>query len=66
MRQLTKRQLAERVTVTCYGEKESITREQAIDKYYDAMIYCEGSERDRYMAIYCQLIEGLAEVSDEC
>jgi hypothetical protein len=65
MKQLTKKQLAERVTVTCYGRKESMTREQAIDKYYEGMTCCDGSERDRYMTIYCQLLEGFRQVSDE-
>jgi hypothetical protein len=65
MKQLTNAQMAEQVTVTCYGRKETMTREQAIDKYFDGMQCCEGSERDRYVAIYCQLMEGLTEVSDE-
>lgn len=65
MIQLTKAQLAERVTVTCYGRKESMTREQAIDKYYEGMCYCEGSERERYTNIYVKLMGGETEVNDD-
>lgn len=64
MRQFTKKQLAEQVTVTCYRQKETMTREQAIDKYYEGMMCCEGSEGERYKTIYCQLMEGLTNVSD--
>lgn len=66
MRQFTKEQLAEQVTVTCYRQKETMTREEAIDKYYEGMMCCEGSEGERYQTIYCQLMEGLTNVSDEC
>lgn len=58
MKQLTKKQLKEVVTVICYGRMEHMTREQAIDKYYEGMVCCEGCERDRYTEIYCQLAEG--------
>ncbi len=66
MRQFTKKQLAQQVTVTCYGHKETMTREQAIDKYYEGMMVCDGSEAERYQTIYCQLMEGFRQVSDEC
>ena len=66
MRQFTKKQLAEQVTVTCYRQKQKMTREEAIDMYYEGMLCCEGSEGERYQTIYCQLMEGLPNVSDEC
>ena len=65
MKQLSKKQLAEQVTVTCYRRREVMTREQAIDEFYEGMMCCEGSEAERYQRIYCQLMEGLTEVSDE-
>ena len=58
MKQLTKKQLAEQVTVTCYGRKETMTREQAIDKYFEGVCYCDGSERERYTNIYVKLMKG--------
>ncbi len=41
-----------------------MSREEAIDKYYEAMIYCDGSEAERYQTIYCQLMDGFMDVSD--
>lgn len=58
MKQLTKKQMKEFVTIICYGQPEIMRRDEAIDKYYEGMICCEGSERDRYMEIYFQLMEG--------
>ena len=55
----------EKVWITCYRKKEEMTRKEAIDKYYEGMMYCDGSERERYTRIYCQLMEGFRQVSDE-
>lgn len=55
---LTKKQLAEQVKILCYNKWETMTRKEGIEKYYEAMICCEGSEAERYTNIYCQLIEG--------
>lgn len=66
MKQFTKKQLKEQVRVTCYGKTETMTREEAIDEYYEGMMCCDGSEAERYQTIYCQLMEGLTDVSDEC
>lgn len=52
--------------MTCYGKTETMTREEAIDEYYEGMMCCDGSEAERYQTIYCQLMEGLTDVSDEC
>lgn len=52
--------------MTCYGKAETMTREEAIDEYYEGMMCCDGSEAERYQTIYCQLMEGLTDVSDEC
>jgi len=66
IRYFTRKQLARQVTVTCYGKKETMTRKEALDKYYEGMMCCEGSERDRYVTVYCQLMEGLTDVDDGC
>lgn len=46
------------VTIICYGQKEIMPRQQAIEKYREGYMVCEGSEQERYAAIYFQLIEG--------
>ena len=52
------------VSVTCYNQTECLTRQEALDKYYEAMVCCEGSERDRYLQIYTQLIDGCTDCYD--
>lgn len=46
------------VTVTCYGKTEQLDRKVAIDKYLEAMVCSEGSERDRYSKILGELMTG--------
>lgn len=53
------------VKVTCYGKTEVMEREDALKEFFEGMMCCEGSERERYTNIYCQLVEGLNEVYDE-
>lgn len=65
MKHFTKKQLAEKVTVTCYRKKRTMTRGKAIDEFYEGMMCCDGSEAERYQTIYCQLMEGMTVVSDE-
>ena len=62
---LTGKQLKERVKVICYGQMERMTRKEAIDKYFEGMTVCEGSEAERYKNIYCQLMLGYKTVSDK-
>lgn len=64
MKGLTKKQMNEKVKVTCYGQTEVMTRKEAIDEYYEGMLCCDGSEAERYTTIYCQLMEGCMECSD--
>ena len=64
MKQFTKKQLQEKVKVTCYNKTETMTRGEAINKFYEGMLCCEGSEGERYTTIYCQLLEGSKNVSD--
>lgn len=64
MKQLTKKQMQDFVTIICYGQPEIMRRDEAIDKYYEGMMCCEGSERERYANIYCQLMAGEKECFD--
>ena len=52
------------VQITCYGTTETMTRQQGIAKYGEAMLWCEGSERERYAQILGELLAGYTECSD--
>ena len=67
MARLTKKQMAEQVTVTCYRQTEKMTRKEAVKFYMDGMMGCDpgSSECARYTSIYFQLLDGLTEVTDE-
>lgn len=58
MKKLTRKQLNETVTITCYNKTEEMKRKDAIDFYLEGMMACEGSEAERYTNIYLQLLEG--------
>lgn len=62
---LSTKKLAEQVSVTCYNKTETTTRQKALNKYYEGMRCCEGSERERYETIFFQLMDGEMEASDE-
>ena len=53
------------VQVTCYGSTETMTRAKAIAKYYECIFCSEGAERDRYVEIYGQLLDGVKHATDE-
>ena len=53
------------VTIKCYGTVEKMRRQEAIKEYKEGMLYCDGSERDRYTTIYLQLIDGYKYCTDE-
>lgn len=53
------------VKVTCYGETKVWEREDAIKFFLEGMRWCEGAERDRYVNIYLQLLDGAKEAFDE-
>lgn len=56
----------EKIKITCYGKTEVWTdRAKAMDFYLEGMCACQGSEAERYTNIYCQLMDGKTEVSDE-
>lgn len=63
--QLTEKQMNESVKIICYRRLETMKRKDAIDKYFEAMMECEGSEAERYKNIYCQLMLGEKTASDE-
>ena len=52
------------VIITCYGQTETMHRQDAIAEYQEAMMCCEGSEAERYSNIYFQLLEGRKHCSD--
>lgn len=54
------------VKTKCYGEIQVWdNREEAVDFFLEAMMNSEGSEHERYSAIYIQLMNGLDFCSDE-
>ena len=54
------------VTVRCYNKEETwSSRSEAMKFYFTGMIMTDGSERERYTSIYCQLAEGRNYCSDE-
>lgn len=52
------------VTVTCYGQRETMERSDALSKYKEGILCCEGAERERYVNIYFQLLDGAREAFD--
>lgn len=53
------------VTVLCYGTEKKYRRSEALKEFKEGMLFCDGSERDRYTSIFCGLDEGLNYVDDE-
>lgn len=54
------------VKVTCYGKTEVWdTRQDAGKFYFEAICNSEGSECDRYIKIFAELVQGKVECSDE-
>ena len=54
------------VNVTCYGRTETLTRNEALTKYVEAMLWSDGSEKERYANIVGELYAGYTDVSDGC
>lgn len=55
-------------TITCYGETESYPeskRKEMMDFYLEAMMCCDGSERDRYSHVYADLASGAKHCFDD-
>lgn len=53
------------VEITCYGQKETRKRWNAIMFYTEAAAWCEGHENERYLNILEQLHAGFKEIFDE-
>ena len=54
------------VTTVCYGEKKVWdSRKDAADFFLEAIAGSEGSECERYTAIYAKLVQGLGVCSDD-
>ncbi len=53
------------VVITCGCRTRRMRRKEALVFFLEGMMWSEGSERDRYADIYCQLVEGRSVVSDE-
>lgn len=62
---MARRRKSDVVVVTCYGRQEVLERRDALAKYKEGILCCEGAERDRYVNIYFQLMDGAREASDE-
>lgn len=64
---LTKEQMNEKVTITCYRKTDTMTRREALDFYAEGMMCCDAgsSECARYATICNQLMAGFKVVSDE-
>lgn len=52
------------VRVTCYGETKTWERKDALEFFKGGILCCEGAERDRYVNIYFQLLDGAKEAYD--
>ena len=53
------------VEVICYGKSKIWSnRKDAIAFYHQGILECDGSERDRYLSVYMDLIFGKAVCTD--
>lgn len=58
--------MKEKIIVICYGQKEVWTsRKKALQFYLEAIQNSEGSERERYTNIYCDLMSHKQICKDE-
>lgn len=58
--------MAKKIIVICYGQARVWnSRKKALDFYLNSMQECEGSERERYANIYCDLANGKNVCTDE-
>lgn len=53
------------VTIKCYSKEEKMERGDAIDFYKQCVMCSEGSEKNRYVNILMQLLDGNTYCSDE-
>lgn len=66
-KKLTKAQMAEKVTVVCYGKKKTYIRKDAIEFFKNGILCCDpdSSECERYINIYSHLTAGAMIAKDE-
>jgi len=57
--------MADLVKITCYGKTEMMERDKAIKFYRECADWSEGSERERYVNVLFDLMDGLSEAKDE-
>ncbi|MBQ7542617.1 MAG: hypothetical protein IJT44_10045 [Clostridia bacterium] len=58
--------MAEKIVTICYGQRETWTsRKKAMASFLEAACATEGSEHERYMNIYVQLLKGKKVCTDE-
>lgn len=55
----------DRVKITCYRSTEYMNRDDAIRFYMEGVRNCDGAERNRYMNILLDLLDGLNVATDE-
>ena len=63
--QRRKPSMDDEVTIICYRQEEKMTRREAMKEYFEGMMCCDGSEKERYATIYEQLVMGAMVCSDE-
>ena len=52
------------VTIICYGETKQMERAEAIKKFSEGVLCCEGSEQGRYANILAELLQGYTTCTD--
>lgn len=56
------------IKITCYDEEKTYDdnkRKELMEHFMEGVMACDGSERDRYMSIYCGLEEGATVIDDQ-
>ena len=53
------------VRITCYGKTETMERAEAIRFYREGVESCDGAERNRYVNILMDLLDGKTECNDK-
>jgi hypothetical protein len=52
------------VTIICYGKTKQMERAEAIKKFSNGVLCCEGSEQSRYANILAELLHGYKVCTD--
>lgn len=55
-----------KVVTICYGEeKQWASRKEALNYFLEGIKSCEGSEKERYLSIYLELLAGKKICTDQ-